>query len=226
MAIFAKYALLQGMSNTKVKAGSIQTLAAARYFSSKMVEMVGFCFDSSKAEFIAPRDAQQVKGWLQGPKIVGEFNGNSLKEIKETAMILGLDYVQIAASGKEALFDSLNLNVILEVQVDMNDSFDSLQNRVSPWLGKVSYIQWGLNAHFGNWENFILKSKLGTGGLRKLCAWLPAIVDVHVTESGLWQIITEVEPEMINLTTEPESKAGEKSFENLDPLFTILEDEF
>lgn len=214
------------MSNISVKAGSVQTLAGARYFSSKMVDMVGFCFNTSKPEFIAPREAQQIIGWLEGPKIVGEFSGDNMREVMETAMILGLDYVQTSAHGKEAQFEAMSLNVILEVQVTANDDAENLKQLVQPWLSKVSYIQWDLNTAFGNWDTFTEKSKLGAAGLKELTTLAPAIIDVHTNVEGLWQIGAEVQPAMLNLTTEPESKTGEKSFEELDPLFELLEDEF
>lgn len=214
------------MSNISVKAGSVQTLAGARYFSSKMVDMVGFCFNAAKPEFISPRDAQQIIGWLEGPKIVGEFSGDNMREVMETAMILGLDYVQIPACGKEANFEAMSLNVILEVQVNEDDDISSLKKFVQPWLGKVSYIQWDLNTGFGNWKNYTEKSALGVAGLKELTELAPAIIDVHINEEGLWQLGAEVQPAMLNMTTEPESKTGEKSFDELDPLFELLEDEF
>ena len=96
-----------------IKAGSIQNLTEARYFSSKLIELVGFNFDQASGNAIEPIQAQQIIGWLEGPKIVAEFGTEPKSKIQEITTVLGIETIKIPFARK-AEFQDTSLHLILQ----------------------------------------------------------------------------------------------------------------
>ena len=80
----------------KIKASSINNLTDARYFAAWNVEWLGFSLQAGSSNYTRPQDVKEIKEWLVGPKIVGEFGiGQSAEEIKTSVELLNLDAVQL-----------------------------------------------------------------------------------------------------------------------------------
>lgn len=205
------------MASISVKGGSVVSLADARYFSSKMARMVGFCFDSGSESFISPREAQQIIGWLEGPQIVGEFNGSNLSEIRETAMILGLHLVQFPVQDNTEGFDKIEQPIILEVAISATDTLADLQQRLAPWADIATYYQFNLRKHFTD-LSALEGSALGTDGLQQLLQAKPSIVDLNITADQL-ATIEDLGAEMVNLTIPADNDAA---FDNAEAILVEL----
>lgn len=189
------------------------SLADARYFSSKMAHMVGFCFDSGSESFISPREAQQIIGWLEGPQIVGEFNGSNVNEIRETAMILGLHLVQFPIQPSNEGFDKIEQPIILEVTISPTDTLADIQQRLAPWADIAAYYQFNLQKHFADLAAFE-GSALGLGGLQQLLQAKPSIVDLNITADQL-ATIEDLGAEMVNLTIPADDDAAFEKAEEI-----------
>lgn len=193
------------------------SLADARYFSSKMARMVGFCFDSSSESFVSPREAQQIIGWLEGPQIVGEFNGSNVNEIRETAMILGLHLVQFPIQDSTEGFEKIEQPVILEVTISPTDTLADVQERLALWNELATYYQFNLRKHFVDLTAFE-SSALGLSGLQQLLALKPSIVDVRIIADQL-ATLEDLGAEMVNLTIPAEDDVA---FANAEEILVEL----
>lgn len=197
-----------------LKAGGIQNLTDARYFSSKAVEIVGFCFDTASPNYINPRDAQQIMGWLEGPKRCGEFGSMDVKAIQEAALILNLDYVQLIPEASATDYASIGLPIILELpgNLPLND----LLAYAEAWKGQVAYIQL-------NFQETALLPELSF--LEPLMAKYPVLIDCPVTDANVYYTLLQAGATGINLQGTPEDITGEKSFDDLNGFFALVQAE-
>ncbi|MBL7857481.1 MAG: phosphoribosylanthranilate isomerase [Cyclobacteriaceae bacterium] len=60
---------------TFVKVGSITNLSDARYCAGMGVDLLGFCALEGQANYISPKQFQEIRGWVSGPKVVAEISG-------------------------------------------------------------------------------------------------------------------------------------------------------
>jgi phosphoribosylanthranilate isomerase len=58
-----------------VKVGKISNLSDARYCAGMGVDLLGFRTVDGQENFIAPKQFQEVRGWITGPKVVAEIYG-------------------------------------------------------------------------------------------------------------------------------------------------------
>lgn len=199
--------------SVKVKAGSIMHLTDARYFTSKGVEWIGFCFDPDSPDFISPRDAQEIMGWLQGPAIVGEFNKRSIEEVRETALILGLKYIQCNSNCSPMDYNDLDAELIVRVDIAADTSPHAVEDLIEPWKQKAAWFLF-------NFIEPIKESKLNQWA--ELIDYNPVILQQAFTPDKLEDILSVLQPEAIQLRGGYELKKGEKQFDALDDLFERL----
>ena len=83
------------MLKTKIKASKVANLTDARYFAAWEVDWLGFSFDPASDAYVDPKKMLAMRGWIEGPKIVGEFGVATVDSIREAYDILNLDMVQV-----------------------------------------------------------------------------------------------------------------------------------
>lgn len=186
-----------------IKAGSIQNLTEARYFSSKLIEFVGFNFDQSSENAIEPIQAQQIIGWLEGPEIVAEFGNEPKSKIQEITTVLTIETIKIPFARK-AEFQDTSLKLILQ-----SDFSDLPKNIEADDLLQIKF-----NA-----------DDLSDAEFSKLLQQNQVIVETDWTADNL-QEIQALQPYGINFNGSGELKTGVQSFEEMDTLFELMEDEF
>ena len=106
-----------------LEASSITNLSVARYFASYGINMIGFCFDPQSTNFMNPFKVKEITGWIEGPKIVGEFKNLSVEAINETIISQNLHYAQINLadiSPEHATINSVPLIVEIAVVAETN----------------------------------------------------------------------------------------------------------
>ena len=186
-----------------IKAGSIQNLTEARYFSSKLIELVGFNFDQASGNAIEPIQAQQIIGWLEGPKIVAEFGTEPKSKIQEITTVLGIETIKIPFARK-AEFQDTSLHLILQ------SDFSGLPKNIDA----ADLLQVKFN-----------EDDLSNADFSKLLQQNKVILETDWTEDNL-QEIQALQPYGINFNGSGELKTGVQSFEEMDVLFELMEDEF
>jgi phosphoribosylanthranilate isomerase len=102
--------------STIVKMSSINNLSDARYCAGMGVDLMGFCIDSTKSNYLTPLQFKEITGWIAGVKAVAEIETIPLKEVKEKLKDYKFDYIEV--STKEALENLADLGKHFIFKVD------------------------------------------------------------------------------------------------------------
>lgn len=213
------------MLTTRVKASSITNLTDARYFAAWEVEWLGFNLNIGAADYIEPHLVKTIKEWVDGVKIVGEFDLSSADHINEMAQALNLDGAQLGMFTPLETFQELEYATTLfkEIVVEKGTNEEEIRNHMTDF---APYVK----AFVLNFEkNDLGMADLENGrGLRKeelilLCKSFPILISMPVSSAELADVLVEAAPLGISVKGGAEEKVGYKSFDELDELFEFLE---
>lgn len=107
-----------------VKAGAISNLTDARFFAAFEVAMLGFCFDPQNENYISPQEAQAIKAWISGPKIVAEFANQDEENVLNIIDFLDVEIIQLTTDYSEQFIHQLQqkgLQIILDFSTATQD---------------------------------------------------------------------------------------------------------
>lgn len=186
-----------------IKAGNISNLTEARYFSSKLIEYIGFNFDLSSGNAIEPIQAQQIIAWIEGPEIVAEFGAEPKSKIKEITTILGIETIKIPFARKSE-FQDTTLKLILQ------SNFSDLPQDLE--IGELLQVKFN-------------EEDLSNAEFSQLLQQNKVILETDWTTDNL-QKVQDFQPYGINFNGSGELKTGIQSFEEIDSLFELMENEF
>lgn len=79
----------------KIKAGNISHLTDARYFAAYGIEWMGFNFKSNDPNKIDIETAKTITSWIEGPKIIAEFDVLDLDYIFQICHQLQINFIQL-----------------------------------------------------------------------------------------------------------------------------------
>jgi phosphoribosylanthranilate isomerase len=104
-----------------VKVGNISNLSDARYSAGMGVDLLGFRAIAGQDNFIAPKQFQEVRGWITGPRIVAEIYGfESSAEIDSMLENYRPDLLELSLNELEKL-NSISLPLIVRCKsADLN----------------------------------------------------------------------------------------------------------
>jgi len=116
---FAKLFLLDIKTmplKTLVKVGSITNLTDARYCAGMEVDMLGFRAIPGQENYIQPVQFQEIRGWINGPRIVAEIYGiTNPDELDAILENYKPDYLEMGVK-ELSQFSALPLPVLLTVE--------------------------------------------------------------------------------------------------------------
>lgn len=209
----------------KIKASSIQNLTDARYFAAWHVEWLGFSLELGNANYTRPQDVKEIKDWLVGPKIVGEFGlAQSLEEIQEAVELLHLDAVQVGPYAEEGLLKGLAPIPVLQEWVLENweglTGFEQHCQKTADW---VAYYYLNLEKSGLSWAS-LKDNRAALEQLQALCEEYPIILSLQCSPEDLEEIIQQVQPHGWSFQGGEEERVGVKSFDDLDGFFETLEE--
>jgi phosphoribosylanthranilate isomerase len=209
----------------KIKATSINNLTDARYFAAWNVEWLGFSLEMGNANYIRPQDVKEIKDWLVGPKIVGEFGlDQSLGDILASIELLQLDAVQLSMYTDYTIAKSLReVTVIKEWVLDDLANMDTFAEQCSAASAYVNYFYLDLEKNGISWAD-LQANPTALELLKDLCIEYPILISLVCPPSELEAYLNSVEPHGISLQGGAEEKVGVKSFDDLDATFEILDD--
>ncbi len=203
-----------------LKASSITNLSDARYFASYGINMIGFCFDPQSTDFMNPFKVKEISGWIEGPKIVGEFRNLSVEAINETIISQDLHYAQINLadiSPEHAAINSVPL--ILEIGVVAETNFNEVAIQLEKKFRNEHFVLLNLTAlsslHETALNNFV----------KNICSRYPTLLDYNFSSENVSAIVQQFNPAGICLHGSHEEKTGTKSFEALDALMSAIQEE-
>ncbi len=210
------------MLKTKVKASSITNLTDARYFAAWEVEWVGFNLEAGSEEYIDPKNMNAIKEWVDGVKIVGEFNLPSLEAVKAAIEVLQIEQVQVGPFTDHNTLKAISelLPVIQEVVVEKNTSLDSLRPIFDQNADMVKVFLLNFDKNKIEWET-IRKNLLPE--LQGLAKEYDLLLSMNFHEDNIENILELVQPLGINVKGGEEEKVGYKSYDELDDIFEKIE---
>lgn len=203
-----------------LKASSITNLSDARYFASYGINMIGFCFDPQSADFMNPFKAKEISGWIEGPKIVGEFKNLSVEAINETIISQKLHFAQIYLADITPEYTAINsVPFILEITVAAETNFEEVTIQLEKIFSNNDLVLLSLNA-----VTKLNETKLNTF-VKNICNRYPTLLDYNFSSENISAIVHEFKPSGICLHGSHEEKIGTKSFEALDALMSTIQEE-
>ena len=124
------------MSLTRfVKVGNISNLSDARYCAGMGVDMLGFRVIERQNGYMSPKQFQEIRGWISGPKVVAEIYGiNDQKEINSILENYRPDFLELSLDELSFIKDTSH-PVILCVSIK---DLGNVENLLSGY--QLSYI--------------------------------------------------------------------------------------
>jgi phosphoribosylanthranilate isomerase len=212
------------MLRTKVKAGAVSNLTDARYFAAREVEWLGFPLQPGVEDALTVNAAKTIIEWIDGVKIVGEFDFASADEILDAHRQLWFDAVQVGMfTGPEVLEQLKGLTIILEIVVGKETTGAELSALLSQYAASCDYFLLDFTKSGLSWESILQGAALPIDFLKNMVAQYPIIWSLDIVPGAVQQLLDELRPFGISLRGGMEEKTGFKSFEELDEILDQLE---
>ena len=197
-----------------IKASTITNLTDARYFAAKEVNFLGFCLEEGAEGYLDPIYMKAMREWVEGPKIVGEFEQTPARTVLEAARFFGLDAVQLRRSDDLEVLDGLE--VILAVPGASDPA------SLAPLLEKTApHVRFFL-LDFSEIENAAAVLKNQAAAWKNLFTRFPALLDLQVAAAALPDLLNDLQPAGLALRGGEEERVGVKSFDEIDLIFDAL----
>lgn len=209
----------------KIKATSINNLTDARYFAAWNVEWLGFSLEMGNANYTRPQDVKEIKDWLVGPKIVGEFGlDQKLTDILASVELLQLDAVQLSMYTDYTIAKNLrDVTVIKEWVLDDLKNMNTFAEQCDTAAQHVDYFYLDLEKNGISW-NDLKANRIALATLQELCMEYAILVSLVCPPAQMQEYLETIKPHGISLQGGEEEKVGVKSFDDLDDIFETLED--
>ncbi|TXB62021.1 phosphoribosylanthranilate isomerase [Phaeodactylibacter luteus] len=211
------------MLKTKIKASSITNLTDARYFAAWEAEWLGFNLDPGTENYVSPATVQAMKEWVDGVKIVGEFNQQEARDILTSVDILGLDAVQLGTFASLETLQALHAKevpVLQELVVEEWSDLSALATQMEARSGLAAYFLLDFAKNGLSWA--AAKSNV-LAELRQLAEDFPLLLNLPFPASEVEEVLEQTGAAGFSVQGGEEEKVGFKSFDELDDLFEALE---
>jgi phosphoribosylanthranilate isomerase len=214
------------MSKLTVKASEIANLTDARYFSAREVEWLGFSIDNNSENYLAPFQINAIREWISGPQIVVELGTLSGKEIITHAIeLLKPNAIQIGPfCDKDMLSAASSVAVIRELIPDDLEQLEDYMFEWIAWQTNISFFMLNLEKNGYSWQ--LLKNNEKTlKTLKQLCNEYDVMLSLVFEPIELNEILLELKPFGLSFKGGEEEKTGMKSFEAIDEIFDLIEEQ-
>jgi phosphoribosylanthranilate isomerase len=208
------------MLKTKVKASGISNLTDARYFAAREVEWLGFPIGAG----ISVEAAKSLMEWVDGVKIVGEFDLPTAAEIQEAQNILWFDAVQVGMfTPLEELAKVQGISLIKHVTMADGFSQNDLAGHFRQYAACCDTFLLDLSAAGISWHNLQNDQPFPLDFLKQLFEKYQTILAIDGLPDGLGDLLKTLQPYGLSLKGGEEEKTGIKSFDELDDILDALE---
>ena len=214
------------MLTTTVKASSISNLTDARYFAAWQVDWLGFDLTPEGLAILPLSEVKEIKDWIEGPRIVGELAVLDIAQSQQIIDFLSLKYIQVGMYTPIEYLNSLTVDgIIKEVVIEPTTTFEQLKSHLNTYFDYVDYFIINFDKHHFTWTSIQNDTHLTITQLQEICAQYEVFLNIDFTPSNIKTILATVQPLGISIKGGMEEKVGFKSYDELDELFEILEEE-
>lgn len=212
------------MLKTRIKASQITNLTDARYFAAWGADWLGFNFEEGNDSYISPQAMLAIKGWVEGPKVIGNFGLKTAAEIIEAVKLLDLDAVQLGMFAQKELIQQLDgITVFKEIVVEQNFSIDTIAEIMLELGELVDYFVLNFDKNGISYDMLKSNTPFSFEALQALFENYPIILSINHQSDQLDDLLNTLQPYGLDVSGSEEEKVGLKSFDELDDIFEALE---
>jgi phosphoribosylanthranilate isomerase len=213
------------MLKTKVKASSITNLTDARYFAAWEAQWLGFCLNPNAPEYIEPRAMKAIKEWVDGVKILGEFDMQTAEDMATAIDMLELEGIQVGMFTEAATLIDLQatIPVFKEIVPAKEATSFQLEAQLEPFTPYVTNYLLQFEKAGITWADIKQGHSITINELHALCANYPLYISMSIPADELDDFLQQVQPTGLSVKGGEEEKVGYKSFDELDDWFEALE---
>ena len=191
------------MLKTQVKVSSIANLSDARYCAGMGVEWLGFPLQEITIERFT-----EIRNWLAGVQIVGEFTKATAEQIREAVATYKPDVIEIDSSVSLVEIQSIEIPKILRVNID-TDNLPAIFAASAPYVSHFLVVGDSVDSLTGMEASVEIWS-----------AQYPIILGLDIPEGDLDEWVSQSSIQGIGLVAGEEDRPG---FRDFTDLMTILE---
>ena len=196
------------MLKTLVKVSSITNLSDARYCAGMGVELLGF-----PLEKISLEQFTEIRNWLAGVQIVGEFSIHDSEFIKSKVAEFRPDILEIDTKVNLVAIQDISIPKILRVNID-TDNLPAVFAASAPYVTHFLLVGDGPESLQGM-----------EGSVEIWSAQYPIILGLEIPESDLDEWIEQSSIKGIGLMAGVEDRPGFRDFTDLMNILEKLETE-
>jgi len=214
------------MLKTTVKANSVSNLTDARYFAAWHVEWLGFDLTYEGLKTLPLAEVKEIKDWIEGPKIVGELDILDVSESQQIIDFLTLEYIQVGMFTPVEHLNSLNVSsIIKEVIIEPTTTATELNAHLNTYFDYVDYFLINFDKNNIDWRSLQTNDRLNVIQLKQICEQYEVFISIDFNATNTTELLNMLNPIGISVKGGIEEKVGFKSFDELDEVFELLEEE-
>lgn len=198
---------------TIVKVGNISNLSDARYCAGMGVDYLGFCVDHYDPNYIDAENFKNIKNWVVGPKIIGEFSTNKSDYIRDNFRNYSLDMLEVSYPEVISEITDIKIPKILRIDVSSYPDMDSIEERLEAFSDQVAF--------------FILErsgdSRDSLSTALSLASRYKILLGFDIDEKTVSQLILPSNIYGISMHGGSEIQPGFKDYDDLADILEILE---
>ena len=207
---------------TRVKAAAVANLTDARYFAAYGVDYLGFALEPGSVGYVGEGTVAEMRGWIEGPAVVGEFGHADVAEVARQAEALRLDVVQVGPYGKTRdVARATGLPILHEIVLGPEVGPAEAQRIVDGSAADTAAFVVDCSRNGLSWD-----ALRGRGAwvawLRDTCADHAVFLDVPAAPAQLAEVLATLAPAGLQVAGGEEEAVGVKSFDELDDWFEGL----
>jgi phosphoribosylanthranilate isomerase len=196
------------MLKTLVKVSAITNLSDARYCAGMGVDLLGFPLGE-----ISIDQFNEIRNWLAGVQIVGEFSTNDAAEIKAKVAEYKPDVLEIDTKVNLVAIQDIDIPKILRVNID-TDNLPAVFAASAPYVSQFLLVGEGPESLQGM-----------EGSVEIWSAQYPIILGLEIPEDDLEEWIEQSSIKGIGLLAGEEDRPGFRDFTDLMNILEKLETE-
>lgn len=204
---------------TFVKISEVNNLSDARYCAGMGVDLIGFCLDPTNPKAVTPEQFTEITGWIAGVKLVGEFYESSALIIKELLDSYPVNYVQISNIQELDYLSTINIPVILNVDLSRLEEPEHLIKSVEESASRVAYFlltNGGQDADEEIYDKFLQE-------INHITKDHQVLLGFAISAENVMSKITDTSIAGIALQGGDEIKPGYKDYDELADILEALE---
>jgi phosphoribosylanthranilate isomerase len=196
------------MLKTLVKVSSISNLSDARYCAGMGVDLLGFPIQDITLEKFT-----EIRNWLAGVQIVGEFSTHLADEIRHKVAEYLPDVVEIDTKVNLVAIQDITIPKILRVNID-TDNLPAVFAASAPYVSQFLLVGDSPESLNGM-----------EGSIEIWSAQYPIILGIEIPESDLEEWVQQSSIKGIGLVAGDEARPGFRDFTDLMNILEKLETE-